>query len=613
MIKKIHNLLFRNMSIGTEIASCIALAVVIPLVILGAVFSKPLYNMVIAMTILEEQNALSKIVPQIDVRVENISDCMREITSDPFYEEIFLDEIDDSVFELMNSQGADDFSARIEDIKANSPINEIKIYIKAPEESVFFQSTPLSDVIRPEREILGTYWHGIFNGTRYADLYCPRFYLSNSEINKYGNSAYIIRTSIYCNSEVYPAYVALYYDNDIYGQILQDATTTNGSVSYIINDREALIVTTDSALSGTYRIEYDDIKQSLLASNSFVERDVAGVSVYVAFFQIEEADWFMVNVIPKRLVTDIAHGLMLRIIVIFVASFLIALIIALFLSGSITKRIESVSAQMKKVHNGPPVAMEESDYNDEIGDLIKTYNYMTRQMNQLIQKQEETAEELRFAEFNALQAQINPHFLYNTMDMINWMSLQGRNKEVSEVVQNLSKFYKLTLSRKKEYSTIADELEHAQVYIELQNMRFNDAIDFVIDVPDELCDYRLPKLTLQPILENSIFHGILEKESKSGTIVLTVWSEENDIHILISDDGVGMDESVRNQILSEERIRPNNSNGTNVAVVNIHRRLQLLYGDKYGLSYSSEKGAGCDVNILVPKHIGPESYVKSNK
>lgn len=613
MIKKIHNLLFRNMSIGTEIASCIALAVVIPLVILGAVFSKPLYNMVIAMTILEEQNALSKIVPQIDVRVENISDCMKEITSDPFYEEIFFDEIDDSVIELMNSQGADDFFARIEDIKANSPINEIKIYIKAPEESDFFQSTPLSDVIRPEREILGTYWHGIFNGTRYADLYCPRFYLSNSEINKYGNSAYIIRTSIYCNSEVYPAYVALYYDNDIYGQILQEATTTNGSVSYIINDREALIVTTDSALSGTYRIKYDDIKQSLLASNSFVERDVAGVSVYVAFFQIEEADWFMVNVIPKSLVTDIAHGLMLRIIVIFVASFLIALIIALFLSGSITKRIESVSAQMKKVHNGPPVAMEESDYNDEIGDLIKTYNYMTRQMNQLIQKQEETAEELRFAEFNALQAQINPHFLYNTMDMINWMALQGRNKEVSEVVQNLSKFYKLTLSRKKEYSTIADELEHAQVYIELQNMRFNDAIDFVVDVPDELCDYRLPKLTFQPILENSILHGILEKESKSGTIVLTVWSEENDIHILISDDGVGMDESVRNQILSEERIRPNNSNGTNVAVVNIHRRLQLLYGDKYGLSYSSEKGAGCDVNILVPKHIGPEPYVKSNK
>ena len=139
-------------------------------------------------------------------------------------------------------------------------------------------------------------------------------------------------------------------------------------------------------------------------------------------------------------------------------------------------------------------------------------------------------------------------------------------------------------------------------------MRFNNAIEFVVDVPDELTQCRIPKLTFQPILENAILHGILETEAKVGTIVLTVWAEADDIKILISDDGVGMDEEVRQQILSEERIKPTSSRGANVAVVNIHRRLQLLYGEKYGLSYESSPGKGCEVTILIPRDMGDYSY-----
>ena len=118
--------------------------------------------------------------------------------------------------------------------------------------------------------------------------------------------------------------------------------------------------------------------------------------------------------------------------------------------------------------------MESPEAHDEIGDLIDTYNYMTRKMDELMKKQAKSAEDLRIAEFNSLQAQINPHFLYNTMDMINWMALQGQTEEISHAVQSLSRFYKLTLSRKKGISTIARELEHVTIYVQLQNMRYHD-------------------------------------------------------------------------------------------------------------------------------------------
>ena len=179
-------------------------------------------------------------------------------------------------------------------------------------------------------------------------------------------------------------------------------------------------------------------------------------------------------------------------------------------------------------------------YHDEIGDLIDTYNYMTRKMDQLMEEQAKAAEELRIAEFHSLQAQINPHFLYNTMDMINWLAQQGRTDEVSNAVQSLSRFYKLTLSRKQSMSTIAKETEHVSIYLLIQNMRYHDSISFISDIPDELLEYSIPKLTLQPIIENSVLHGILETDNKSGTIVLTGWMEDHDIVLLISDDGVGI-------------------------------------------------------------------------
>ena len=320
--------------------------------------------------------------------------------------------------------------------------------------------------------------------------------------------------------------------------------------------------------------------------------------MYVGFYRIRKPEWFMVTVLPSQPLLRQSQKLILQFIVIYLLILMLAFFLAMLLSRSITNRISSVITRMRAVRQGPPVPMDSPTSHDEIGDLIDTYNYMTRKMNQLMEKQAKAAEDLRIAEFNSLQAQINPHFLYNTMDMINWMALQGQTDEISTAVQNLSRFYKLTLSKKNSISTIAREEEHVSIYVRLQNMRYHDQISLISDIPDELMEYQIPKLTLQPAVENAILHGILEKPSKTGTIVLTGWKEDEDIVLLISDDGVGIPADKLPVILSGDG--SSSSGGTNIAIYNTHRRLQILYGPSYGLSYSSTPGEGTEVEIRLP-------------
>ena len=410
--------------------------------------------------------------------------------------------------------------------------------------------------------------------------------------------AYICPLSLYYHSTAYKAYLAVYYSDDKLTSILSDNLSLEGSVSYIVNERDAIVATSDLSLSGIYQLDYDTIKASFMSSNNFIERNILDTKVYAGFYSISNTDWFMVTVLPSPPLIHASNRLMVQIVLIYAVFLVLALIFANVLAHSITGRLSSVIRQMQTVRHGPPTPMESPQAHDEIGNLIDTYNYMTRKMEELMEKQAKAAEDLRIAEFNSLQAQINPHFLYNTMDMINWMAQQGRTSEVCNAVQSLSRFYKLTLSRKKGISTIAKEEEHVSIYVHLQNMRYHDNISFISDIPDELMEYQIPKLTLQPVIENSILHGILEKPSKSGTIVLTGWMEDGDIVLLISDDGVGIAPDKLPMILSGEGTSI--SGGTNIAIYNTHRRLQVLYGADYGLTYSSDVGKGTEVQIRIP-------------
>lgn len=596
--EKIH-LFYNRLSIRIKLTICIVLAAMIPVSIIAIMFSGRLYNMMIADTIRDMQLASDNIAPRIEASLASITECFEDIRSQEYYQQLFETPLPKAPSSLADSQAADDFAAYARQLTENSPLTAIRLYLDLPSQETSFYSQEASQgLFVPLSACQGTYWYGIFQSSKYASLHCPPLYLGPNEASDYGDCAYIFRSYLNYENTLYPCYIALYYPSGIYTDVLSDSIDIPDCVSYLINERDATIATTDASLSGIYRLSYHDVRDALMSSNSFIERDVVGSRVYTAFHYIPEANWLMVTVIPRDPLIQIANRTIYYFIVICSGCILIAIGIALALTRSLTLRISLLIGQMTKIRTGTPVPMPEPEIQDEVGQLISTYNYMTKTMEQLMDAQKKASEELRISEFNALQAQINPHFLYNMMDVINWMVLQGKAQEASCAIQVLARFYKLTLSRLNQSNTIKDELEHVNIYMELQSMRYHNSFEFVVDMPDELSNYQIPKLTLQPIVENSILHGILETPEKTGTIVITGWQEGEDICILVSDDGAGVPADILPKILSSEENR--HTKGSNIAVYNIHNRLQLLYGDSYGLSYSSVEGQGCEVTIRIP-------------
>ncbi|MCD8014190.1 MAG: sensor histidine kinase [Lachnospiraceae bacterium] len=590
---------YMDLHIQTKLLFMILLIVAIPAVFVIIFFYSRLYGMVVSYTIRQEQDASATTAPQIEAIIEEVVDFSNGLSDMDFYSMLFHQPVNEPVSTLAHSTQALEFRDAVEQAQSDGLITAVRIYMDFPEEaSDLFTDAYTAGILVSMSQAQGTYWYGIFQGTNASTLYCPSFYLGTKEQEQYGDLAYIRATTFYYEGEAYKAYIAVYYSSDEILGILSENLSLDGSVSYIINERDTIVASSDTSLSGLYWLSYETIESAFMSSNNFIERTILDETIYAGFYSITEAGWFMVTILPSAPLIEQSNNIILRFAAIYLSVLLIAILFAALLSHSLTRRISSINTQMSAVREGPPQPMESPDAHDEIGDLIDTYNYMARQINELLDEQAQAAEDLRISEFNSLQAQINPHFLYNTMDMINWLAQQGRTSEVSSAVQDLSRFYKLTLSRKQTITTIASEIEHVTIYTRLQNMRYHNSISLITDIADDLMNYHIPKLTLQPVVENAILHGILEKDSKAGTILITAWAEGEDIVLLISDDGVGMPEDVLENILYGTG--QSASGGTNIAIYNTHRRLQVLYGEDYGLSYSSRVGEGTEVQIRIP-------------
>ncbi len=594
---------YNNLRLQTKLTITHLVIVTIPMVTIMVLFFTQIYDMIVSDTIRNEQEAAVQTAPLIEAKVSDILSAHRQLTELPFFERLLNPARTESLEELAGSKDAADFRLKMMHLENEGLIEDVHLYLDAPDYDSVFSRDSGYGVAEPLKLARRTYWHGIFAGVpTLNELFCPAFYLSTYEAENYGDVAYITKNRTIHDGEWISVYLAIYFSKEQLNTILNDNLTSSSSVAYIINDRDSMVATTDIALSGTYHFSYETVQDSVMSSNNFIMKNILGEDVYAGFNHIKNTNWYMVVAIPSRPLIIKSRIFMGVFVLIYLVCILAAFFIATMLSRSLTKRLSRVIEQMTRCRLGPPAALPDSNIRDEIGELVDSYNYMTQMIHNLMEKQAKAAEDMRITEFHSLQAQMNPHFLYNTMDMINWLSKQGRSQEVAMAIQKLSRFYKLTLSRKEPLSTIQDELEHVSIYVGLQNMRFDDTIDFIVDMPDELMEHAIPKLTFQPVVENSILHGIMEKEDKRGTIVLTGWQEDRAVVILISDDGVGIPPGKLQNILSEknEINTDSGSPGTSIAVYNTHRRLQLMYGPEYGLKYSSTPGIGTEVEIRTP-------------
>lgn len=591
---------YDNLEIQRKLTFSHLVIVLIPMIVLGIFFQTRLYDMIVSDTIRNEQELSAQTAPLIEDLISDVIATHRHLRATPFYKAITDENRTIDFKTLSASDSAIDFTHDVAQYSSTDILSSVRIYIDCPTDDIAFYSSRQHNIIQPLDTVKRTYWYGIFQGSpAMASLLCPSFYLSHYEIENYGDLAYITKDTITQNGEKYPCYIVTYFSNAYMTTLLKNNINTHCNTAYIVNSRDNLVAASSQSLYGTYPFSCEEIRKNIMSSNNFITKKVLGETVYAGFYRIESTDWYMVAVMPAKPMLQKSHKFIFTFLLIYMAFLFLAFLIATYLSRSMTKRLSLVINQMAKVRIAPPVKLPDADSQDEIGELINTYNYMSDQIHGLMESQARTAESLRIAEFDSLQSQINPHFLYNTMDMISWLAQQGKSEEVSDVVRRLSRFYRLTLSHKKGLTTIERELEHVTIYVELQNMRFNNSIDFIVDIPDQLLEYSIPKLIFQPLVENSILHGILEKESKTGSIVLTGWMEENDIIFLLSDNGIVIDPAIMDQLLSGN-FHSSQSKGTNIAVYNTHHRLQILYGENYGLTYSGDPISGTEVQIRIP-------------
>lgn len=276
---------------------------------------------------------------------------------------------------------------------------------------------------------------------------------------------------------------------------------------------------------------------------------------------------------------------------------LLLLLVVWRISRSITVRIRTLSETVKQVRSGRLETLDEESGKDEVGQLIEEYNYMICRIRTLLKEQYQLGQEKKEAELMALQSQINPHFLYNTLDMINWMAAKNETDNIRDTVFSLARYYRLILNKGKDIITIGQEIELCESYIAIQQKRYRGKILFEMDVDDNIREYLIPKITLQPLLENAIVHGIMEKESGRGTILISGWEEDDDILLSVTDDGVGM--------VTEQEIERQHK-GSKYGISNIELRLKLFYDRKQCITYESTKGIGTCVSIRIGKKTGEE-------
>lgn len=269
------------------------------------------------------------------------------------------------------------------------------------------------------------------------------------------------------------------------------------------------------------------------------------------------------------------------------------------IARQITEPLDGLAARVEEVSKGDLEPKEHIIAREkEIQTLSDGLDEMIGRINNLLEENKVVEQKKRKAELELLQAQINPHFLYNTLDTIIWLIESGEKEKSVDMVNSLSNFFRFSLSRGRDVITLQEEERHVKSYLEIQKTRYRDRMDYEIDIPKELYEFILPKLTLQPLVENSIYHGIKMQREK-GTIRINAADLGDTIQIVVEDNGAGMTE----ERLAELKETLADETKVGFGLRTVHERIRLLFGEQYGLAVESKDKEGTKITIIIPKDV----------
>lgn len=368
-----------------------------------------------------------------------------------------------------------------------------------------------------------------------------------------------------------------------------------GNRGYIfVVDKEGNIIFHPQQQQIYARLKTENIEPVAGRNSEIMIETPEGTKLYTSNHS-EVTGWTVVGVAYQDEILSNRSNIIGFYITIGIIFFIIALVLSVAISSAITGPVKRLESVMEQVRHGRLDVQSEIKSRNEVGRLGEAFNLMITRLNELMRQRERDQEQRRQSELKALQAQINPHFLYNTLDSIIWMAENGNNDEVVEMTAALARLFRSSISESRDTVPLMIEIANIQSYLTIQKMRYQETLNYTIDIPATLRDCDVPKLILQPLVENAIYHGIRGKE-KGGKITVTAAAEGERLIIKVEDDGIGMTEEQMNGILEKNP----DSKGNGIGVRNVNERIKLVFGDEYGLSYSSVSGEGTVVTAVLP-------------
>lgn len=387
----------------------------------------------------------------------------------------------------------------------------------------------------------------------------------------------------------------------------EDFQTIEGGVAIDIATEEILsymrnmLVSPEDAVTlydaaGTPILRVGNEKLAQLASPGGTLDAWHGAAEKVLFYEtrLPAEQWLLSYRVQAAALYSPATELLRTIVLVLAAALLVALLMTITTSTAQSRRLLALAHAMDRVRNGDMDVRVEEGGKNEMGIMEHSFNYLADSLQRTLDARVEAGKQMVQLEMRLLQSQIKPHFLYNTLGLICWRLTKKGDLEGARYVQALAQFYRIGLNQGNALIALEQELRHVQLYVEIQNFRLDGAIALQITLPQELKDIRVPGNMLQPLVENSIVAGILEKPGGRGSVQISCAQEGKDLTILISDDGVGVDIAMVESVLNQR-------SDSHYGIWNVNRRLRLIYGERAGLAYSINAAGGVDVLVRIPQ------------
>ena len=380
-----------------------------------------------------------------------------------------------------------------------------------------------------------------------------------------------------------------------FSKILLGLITNQGVSGYLVDNSGYVLSSTDHESIGKYLIQNSttgSIDQN--SDNSIILNDNESI---VNSIQLDRTNWYIMQVIPKTVIYAEINATGTFIIIIGALSIILFIFVSFGFSRGITLPIYRLNNASKDIAAGHFELIPKSKWPDEITQLSENFNVMAQKIKDSIEKTAEDERIKRELEIQVLYAQINPHFLFNTLNSARWMADASGASNVSELIVALASLLKSSIINKNQYVTVSEEIENVKNYVSIQKIRYSSKFDIEYSISPEISEYLTLKLVLQPLVENSIIHGFKNKDF-GGKIKITGYKHDDKIIIEVKDNGVGMDEKKIEELLTDRSLRQIGFSG--IGVRNVNDRLILHFGKEYSLVIISEKGEGATTRITFP-------------